>query len=960
MARHLASRCRARLALLSRTPLPPRADWEAWLASHGSNDATARKLKQLLELESLGAEILVLAGDVANVVSMREALAAVKERFGQLNGVFHAAGALDDGPIQAKTQASIEGVFAPKVHGTLLLHDLLQGEELDFFALFSSTSSKLGAAGQVDYVAASTFLNAFAQHCDTQTGPRVVAIDWGVWRDVGLAVETHRRLAGDQGLGRPAAHPLLDTQLLDAGEEIVFSTELESRSRWILDEHRTGAGHALIPGTGYLALAHGALAEIEDTGDVEIRNALFVAPLAVPDGETVEMRVLLSPDATGHDFEVESRLAGEREWQLHAQGSVAKTTAAAPTALDVDAIRARCPEVQEAEAGATVRTSQEAHLRFGPRWECARVLRFGRGEALAEIEAGEQARADLASHPLHPALLDIATGFASPLIPGYTGRQLYAPIGYDRVHIHGPLPERFVSHARGRADNDESRDVATFDVTLADEDGRVLVEVEGFAVKRLTDEQAFAADRQTGARETDGGAGDGHRLSAAERVFQESYDLGIRPDEGMDALERILADTRWPQLFVSSIELRGLVERYRSSRPSGEAEASAFERPELDSEYLEPRDEVERSLAAYWAELLGLDKVGIRDDFFELGGHSLIAVRLFSKIKKKWNLEYGLSVLFDAPTIERCAELIRDDLGVELGQEEAAAAKPRERFRYLVPLQRGDDSRPPFILVAGMFGNVLNLRHVATHLGSDQTVYAVQAKGLLGDDEPHRRFPDMARDYLEELRKIQPEGPYYLGGFSGGGITAFEMAQQLRAAGETVGCVILLDSLTAKQPPITRGDLLRLHWRRLQRKGAGYLVEWVRRRIEWERQRRQPAPVAAPVDLSPAEFRSSEIEKAFREALVHYAEEAYDGHLVLFRPSLDEAYEVRPGMYLNDKRVWVAEDNLWGLHVPNPVEVYEVTGDHDSMVLEPHVRVLAAKMREVIDRSVEQQGDLPT
>ena len=90
----------------------------------------------------------------------------------------------------------------------------------------------------------------------------------------------------------------------------------------------------------------------------------------------------------------------------------------------------------------------------------------------------------------------------------------------------------------------------------------------------------------------------------------------------------------------------------------------------------------------------------------------------------------------------------------------------------------------PFFLVAGMFGNVLNLRHLAQLVGSDRPFYGLQARGLYGDHQPHETFEEMARDYIAELRTVQPHGPYLLGGFSGGGITAYEMARQLAAEGE--------------------------------------------------------------------------------------------------------------------------------------------------------------------------------
>ncbi|MCU0817662.1 MAG: phosphopantetheine-binding protein, partial [Cypionkella sp.] len=149
------------------------------------------------------------------------------------------------------------------------------------------------------------------------------------------------------------------------------------------------------------------------------------------------------------------------------------------------------------------------------------------------------------------------------------------------------------------------------------------------------------------------------------------------------------------------------------------AEGAAFDRPDLDSAYVEPTNDVERTLVGFWQELLGVGKVGVEDSFFDLGGHSLIAVRLFAMVKKAFRVDFPISVLFEAPTIAACARLIIDQIGLPESAEGGAvvaarSVAPVRRFTHLVPMHRGEGgARRPFFLVAGMFGNVLNLRHLA-------------------------------------------------------------------------------------------------------------------------------------------------------------------------------------------------------------------------------------------------------
>lgn len=195
-----------------------------------------------------------------------------------------------------------------------------------------------------------------------------------------------------------------------------------------------------------------------------------------------------------------------------------------------------------------------------------------------------------------------------------------------------------------------------------------------------------------------------------------------------------------------------------------------------------PRSDVERRLAAIWAETLELPAVGIRDSFFDLGGSSLLAVTLVSRVMRGFAREnLTLSMVLQAPTVEDFARLLD------------AATLPN--YQCLVPI-RPEGARPPLYYVHGAGGNVLSLRPLAFLLPEDQPFYALQAKGLDGS-EPFRSVRETAAQYVAEIRQFQPTGPYYVGGGCYGGIVAFEMAQILRAGGQTVGLLALVDSHNA-------------------------------------------------------------------------------------------------------------------------------------------------------------------
>jgi thioesterase domain-containing protein len=245
-----------------------------------------------------------------------------------------------------------------------------------------------------------------------------------------------------------------------------------------------------------------------------------------------------------------------------------------------------------------------------------------------------------------------------------------------------------------------------------------------------------------------------------------------------------------------------------------------------------------------------------------------------------------------------------------------------------------------------MYGNVMNLRHLASHVGVDQPCYGIQARGLFGDEKPHCRFQDMAEDYLNEIRKVQPKGPYFLGGFSGGGITAYEMAYQLKQQGEEVAFLVFLDTPSPTVPTLTVSDRVVLLGRRLARIGPRYLLQAARKQAV-ERLTRIKQIVSKPVrhTLLPSDFRSEVVGEAFTLAVKHYKPPIYTGNVTLFRPVLDESYELQPGRVVNVDGGFVDHANYWGEFVAGGIDVEVVTGDHNSMVLEPHVRGLAAKLR---------------
>ena len=968
MAEWLAREYKAKLVLVGRTPLPQRSDWDDWLDKHEASDSISQAIQKVRQLEKLGATVLPVAADVAVAERMKEVVAEARAAFKEIHGVFHAAGVIRDNLIQLKSPRDIEDVFSAKVYGTQVLDEIFRDSALDFMVLFSSASAYIAPTGQVDYVGASAFVNAFAESCRDQRKYPVTAVSWGIWKDVGMVGLLAGPAESTTAQTLPVVSPHFEQRLAsrDGLAQLELLTGTLSCKDWVIDEHRLGSGEALLPGTGYLELFRAALAELGNPGPWQLSNLVFESPLFVNEGATRAFRVSLRGDDQRWDVEIQAEGDAPGSFVRCASARVTPAKQLAAASVPLAEVEARCNGAVSAAVGASaLRTRQEAHLQFGPRWRVLKRLHLGTKEALAHLQLPAEFTGDLADWGLHPGLLDIATGCAMDLIPGYADQEeaqnLWAPISYRGLRFHAPLEADIYSWIRLSSDGSVANDFAAFDVTMTDAHGKVLVEVDRLTLRRL--------DGPWHAPKVAGGEGAGEPaaarvkpLSPGEMALRHNVSQGITPAEGLQVLTRLLNGTMPAELIASTMKVDDLIAQAESlSRASMASNDARFTRPELDNDFAPPRDSFEKGLAELWGKLLGVEGVGIQDSFFDLGGHSLIAVRLFNEITDKFNTDLPISVLMQSPTIEGLAALVRggpyvEGEGGEASPAEASATRdaPALRFRHVVPMHPGPVAgRTPLFVCAGMFGNVLNLSHLAHLLGEERSFYALQARGLYGDLAPHESFEEAARDYIEEMVQVQPHGPYLLGGFSGGGLIAFEMARQLQARGERVLGVLMLDTPARALPHFSFGDKLSMFMQSAQREGFSIVRKKIEARIAWAQEKERRRAVAAEQSQAQAtNFQSQRIGDAFVRGLVKYQIPKVPVNVAVFRPKLDVKYRLSGGRLVDSYRNYVSADNFWTPHVGN-LQVFEVPGNHDNMVLEPNVRVLVSLLKRVID-GIEQ------
>jgi pyochelin synthetase len=348
-------------------------------------------------------------------------------------------------------------------------------------------------------------------------------------------------------------------------------------------------------------------------------------------------------------------------------------------------------------------------------------------------------------------------------------------------------------------------------------------------------------------------------------------------------------------------------------------------RAELAGAIVAPRDALELQLAQIWQEILKLPQISVTHNFFELGGTSIQAVRLMTQLQKHFGRSYPLPILLQAGTIEHLAQTLRQQGSID--------------WSAVVGIQRAG-SKPPFFCVHPAGGNVLCYLDLSQELGTDQPFYGLQSAGMQGEQEPLTSIEAIAAHYIAALKTVQPEGPYWIGGWSFGGIAAYEMAQQLHQQGQEVRMLALIDC----PAPLTSVDL-----------DDATLAAWFIQDLEGRfdadlsrLQQLQQMSATAQINylleqtkllhLLPEDAGLEQIDPLFQvfqnnmRAIEQYTPQPYEGAVTLLR-----ATQQPPENPSNLTLDWH--------HLIANVKVCEIPGNHYTMVRMPDVQILAEQLK---------------
>ncbi|MCP5046021.1 MAG: SDR family NAD(P)-dependent oxidoreductase [bacterium] len=658
----------------------------------GRSEPVGLKKEKIRALEEAGSEVMVFAADVTDQGSMETVIREAEERLGPIDGVLHAAGVPGGGMIQFKTPKQAGDVMAPKVKGTLVLDKVLGDRPLDFFILCSSFNSVFPVLGQVDYYAANAFLDTFAYYRTSRGGTFTVSINWDTWQEVGMAVETAKQFGG----GMESDHPLFDRRLGKRREEEVYETRFILDKQWVLNEQKViETGKGLVPGVTYLEMAHKAFMDHlgDETGEtaILIGDVYFLNPLMVGEGEEREARLSLKPVGSeegrrefNYEFQVQSRAAGRNPgtgdaWERHAVGKIRQADISPDRRRvqhNLEEIAARCAE-QDIIVSKKDTVSHDGLLDFGPRWKNIRRVRVGEGEALATLELDEQFMGEPEHYYLHPALMDSAVGFYYPRMGSRGG---YIPFSYKQLIIKGPLPGKLFSHCRllEEPGGGSSNGSVKFDIVIMDEEGIERVNIKEFTMLEVSEsvkgrmrEKEKTGDLQAPVTIT------------PEPTGNKLLESGILPVEGIEVFNRVLT-APFSQVVVSTTDLHS---RFLSStlppaleesgeRDTAKSPGARLPRPDISTVYVSPKTETEQKVAHLWQELLGIEQVGINDDFFQLGGDSVNILQLNNDLKKVFNRDIPVAIMFRFQTIHAFTQYLKLE---EVGQTPAASDEDEDR-----------------------------------------------------------------------------------------------------------------------------------------------------------------------------------------------------------------------------------------------------------------------------------------
>ncbi|NNE13748.1 MAG: acyltransferase domain-containing protein [Saprospiraceae bacterium] len=671
-AKAIAQEVKATFVLTYYSAIPPRSEWDKYLDENPGFSLTREKIEAVRMLEELGSTVIEKQIDVADYEGMKKLVLEVEEDAGKIKGVIHSAGKAGGGIIALRTAEAVQSVFNSKMKGLLVLDDIFSSHNLDFFILYSSVTSIEGDATRLEYTSANAFLDSFAAYRRSIKNDNTMAINWPGWEDTGMAVRWDKeKKAKENSLEvRPdySEHTVLRdskdllTFVSDIDGTLTYDVNFQPKQDWIINSHFI-INIPTVVGTTFIELAHQFSKIVFPGKNVELKNLYFLSPMMFEHAKPKKVRLVAVRKGDKYNFSFNTQGANKDSdssvWSKHFMGEVSLANEEIQSFDLTGTINRLSGEIDETKRPRLILNKQNTPLiDLGERWDIDNKIYVGEKEWLAKLTLRPEFEGDTDNFDFHPAMMDKATSFAIR----YTSKSTHLPFSYSSVKPIAKLPACVYAYVTSDATEEET-DALSFNVTLVDEDGNRLIEIESYTLKQVNDLEGPKSEHKK-------------RMEELALKIKERNDF-IFKNEGERVITQLLNSDFPSQVIVYPFDFNDKlifnqptakkIEERQGQLNSGSK--SYYSRPSLSTPYEEPETEMEKNIAGIWQDILGIEKIGRKDNFAELGGNSLLAIQAIANISDVLEVELSAQDFYDSPTIAGLAETVVGSI-MELGDVE--------------------------------------------------------------------------------------------------------------------------------------------------------------------------------------------------------------------------------------------------------------------------------------------------
>jgi acyl transferase domain-containing protein/acyl carrier protein/NADP-dependent 3-hydroxy acid dehydrogenase YdfG len=651
-AKHIAGQVNAHIILTSRSSLPERNKWHSLPENSSSN--TLKKIKAIEEIEKSGSKVYLIKADVSNLSDMRNVGKFVKNKWGKLTGIIHSAGTAGGGIIALKTKEMSDEVLTPKTKGTLIIDEIFDKDDMDFIVYFSSATAVIPEPSRVDYTGANSFLDAYSFYRNQNFKTKTYSINWHSWSKVGMAArwkeiqETNRR---KHYLNEQTKTGGLHFIGENNGEEI-YQLGFDDQTDWVYKEHLV-AGQYTIVGTFIIDVFTRFLLERYKGLNPHISDLYFMKPLYIAENQSPVIRLFVAPEKNGVRLRF-SFLDTSKDRDQWVDAAIAFATGEElkpGESVEISSLLKNYePDSDKPLMFQEVHLKGKEVLRYSNRWMNVKG-RYRNNDSYFVIQQLDSVyHSDTDFFVIHPALLDTAV---ANVFQNFT-HDFFLPFAYKSIKVYGKFSPKIYVRVIPASEIKSGSETAVFDLLIYDEKGNPIVEIQQYSLMNMTN-KSFGED--TG--------------NVTETPDNKD---NILPEEGVEIFDRLLNFDIDSNMIVSPYnlikEIEDALNDEEDSKEDDQEEAATYDRPEISTDYIEPTNEIEKTIAKIWGQILGIGNIGINDGFNELGGNSLLVVQAISNISQTFEIEIPLSEFKETSTVKELSEFIMNALIEDIDESE--------------------------------------------------------------------------------------------------------------------------------------------------------------------------------------------------------------------------------------------------------------------------------------------------